>query len=112
VYENKLVIPDSLQRKVIELAYEGHKGVVKTKQLLRDKVWFPRINKQVEDICRQCIPCLACTPSNNQEPLLMTELPSTPWSRVSADFCGPFPTGEYLLFVIDDHSRYPVVEII
>ena len=42
----------------------------------------------------------------------MTELPCTPWSRVSADFCGPFPTGEYLLVVIDDHSRYPVVEII
>ncbi|XP_033729841.1 uncharacterized protein K02A2.6-like [Pecten maximus] len=27
------------------------------------------------------------------------------------DFCGPLPTGEYLLVVIDEYSRYPIVEI-
>lgn len=42
----------------------------------------------------------------------MTEIPDEPWSRVSADFCVPFPTGEYLSVVIDDYSRYPVVEIL
>lgn len=28
------------------------------------------------------------------------------------DFCGPFPTGEYLLVVMDDFSRFPEVEIL
>ena len=28
------------------------------------------------------------------------------------DFCGPFPTGEYLLVVIDAYSRFPEVDII
>ena len=28
------------------------------------------------------------------------------------DFCGPISTGEYLLVIIDEHSRYPVVEIV
>ena len=28
------------------------------------------------------------------------------------DFCGPLSTGEYLLVIIDEHSRYPVVEIV
>ena len=28
------------------------------------------------------------------------------------DFCGPFPTGEYLFVVIDAYSRFPEVEIV
>ena len=42
----------------------------------------------------------------------MTNLPKGPWQNVSVDFCGPFPSGDYLLVVIDDHSRYPEVEIL
>lgn len=26
------------------------------------------------------------------------------------DFCGPLPSGDYLMVLIDEHSRYPVVE--
>lgn len=56
--------------------------------------------------------CAARTPTKQHEPLQMTEIPDEPWSHVSAEFRGPFPTGEYLLVVIDEHSRYPVVEIL
>lgn len=28
------------------------------------------------------------------------------------DFCGPLPTGDYLMVLIDEFSRYPVVEIV
>ena len=42
----------------------------------------------------------------------MTPLPEGPWQNLSADFCGPLPSGEYLLVIIDDYSRYPVVEIV
>lgn len=101
LFENRLVIPEHLQKTVVELAHEGHQGIVKKKQLLGDKVWFPGINQLVEEICKKYIPCAASTPTKHES-----------WSRVSADFCGPFPTGEYLLVVIDDHSRYPVVEVL
>ena len=43
----KLVIPKSLEKTVVQLAHEGHIGVVKTKQLLREKVWFPGIDSVV-----------------------------------------------------------------
>ena len=42
----------------------------------------------------------------------MSELPSGPWKNLSADFCGPLETGDYLFVVIDEYSRYPVVEIV
>ena len=31
---------------------------------------------------------------------------------VHVDFCGPFPTGEYILVVIDAYSRFPEIEIV
>ena len=36
--ENRIVIPASLQKRAIALAREGHKGLVKSKSLLRGKV--------------------------------------------------------------------------
>ena len=42
----------------------------------------------------------------------MSELPPEQWHTVHLDFCGPFPTGEYLLVAIEAYSRFPEVEII
>ncbi|XP_065054716.1 uncharacterized protein K02A2.6-like [Rhopilema esculentum] len=42
----------------------------------------------------------------------MNELPPKPWHNVHIDFCGPFPTGEYILVVIDAYSRFPEVDIV
>ncbi len=42
----------------------------------------------------------------------MTTMPSKPWQVVHGDFCGPFPSGHYLLVLMDEHSRFPEVEII
>jgi transposase InsO family protein len=30
--------------------------------------------------------------------------------KISIDFCGPFPSGYYLMVFIDEYSRYSVVE--
>ena len=52
------------------------------------------------------------TNTNNQVPLSMSELPDGPWMNISMDFCGPIPSGEYLFVIVDEYSRFPVVEIV
>lgn len=108
---DKIVVPRSLQQKVIDIAHEGHQGLIKTKKLLREKVWFPYIDRSVESKVKSCLACAATTPVTITEPLNMTPLPKSPWSELSIDFGGPFPSGESILVVIDDYSRYPEVEI-
>jgi len=76
--QSRLVIPTALQRRVVELAHEGHQGIVKTKALLRTKVYFPGMDRLTEDLVKQCIACQANTQQNNYEPLQTTELPSGP----------------------------------
>ena len=42
---SQIVVPMQLREKAVSIAHEGHQGIVKTKQLLREKVWFPGIDK-------------------------------------------------------------------
>jgi hypothetical protein len=52
LHDNRIVTPKDLQMRVIDLANEGHQGIVRTKQLLREKVYFPGIDKLVEKTCK------------------------------------------------------------
>ena len=108
---HKLVIPKDLIKRVLDLAHEGHLGMVKTKQLIRSKVWFPKIDSLVEEKIRKCLACQACEKTSHKIiPLMMSEMPEAPWENLSVDFYGPIaPTNEYLIVIQDDYSRFPVV---
>lgn len=110
---NRIVIPFTLRSKAVDLAHGGHQGIVKTKQLIRDKVWFPGIDNLTEEKVKSCLSCQAAsTKSPPIEPLRMTSLPSGPWREVAVDFAGPFPSGDYIMVVTDEFSRFPEVEIL
>jgi len=67
---NRIVIQSNLKSKAVDLAHGGHQGLVKTKQLIRDKVWFPGINKLAEEKVKNCRSCQAASPkSPPREPL-------------------------------------------
>ena len=55
---------------------------------------------------------LAVGRANPPEPIATTMMPSHPWTVLHIDFYGPLPSSEYLLVVIDRHSRFPEVEIV
>ena len=108
----RICIPKSLQKRVIDIAHEGHQGMTRTKSLLREKVWFPKMHEAVEAKISQCIPCTATFDPKQREPLVMSKLPDYPWQQVSMDFYGPLPTGHSLLVTRDDYSRYPEVDVV
>ena len=56
---DRIVIPPSFREKIVKIAHEGHLGIVKTKMLLRSKVWIPEMDKLVE---KEIQGCLACQP--------------------------------------------------
>ena len=109
---NRIVIPKALRKQTLALAHEGHQGIVKTKQLIREKVWFPNIDREVEVLLSSCLACQANGPNTKPDPLTMSSLPPEPWHTVHIDFCGPFPSGEYRFVVIDAYSRFSEVDIV
>ena len=110
---NRTVLPKSLRQRAVNIAHEGHQDVTKTKAFLRSKVWFPRMDGVVEEAVKNCASCQALAPAfRSIEPYKMSELPSGPWENISIDFCGPLPSGNYLFVMVDEYSRYPIVEIV
>ena len=65
----RIVMPGSLRKQTLQLAHEGYQGIVKTKQLLREKVWWPEIDKQIEEFIGHCLSCQAQAPSARTEPV-------------------------------------------
>ncbi|CAB4044826.1 PREDICTED: uncharacterized protein K02A2.6-like [Paramuricea clavata] len=68
----------------------------------------------VQERIKNCIPCQAATQGTmaKPEPLKITPLAKAPWNEIAIDFVGPFPSGETLLVVIDEFSRFPENEIL
>ena len=110
---DKVVMPSALREQAVALAHEGHQGMARTKGLIRSKVWFPRINEMVESRVNRCHACQTVTKRKQRlEPLQMSDLPAGPRQHYSLDFMGPLPSGDYLLVMVDEYSRFPIVEII
>ena len=107
---NQIVKPSSLQQYIMALAHIGHQGIVKTKALLRSKVWFAGITNKIEHMIHQCHECQLNQGKPQFEPLQPSPFPIGPWLELSGDFFGPMKDGSHWLVITDDYSRYPVVK--
>lgn len=107
----RVVVPTSLQERTLELAHLTHFGESGMKGLLRSKVWWPDIDRNIKNYVKGCRECLLNSLPNRPEPLKRRELPQAPWIDLATDYLGPFPTGEYLLIVVDYYSRYQEIEL-
>ena len=111
--EQRLVLPASLQKKVVKLGHNlGHLSKTKTKQLLRDEYGFPLMNSVIDAAINQCYECQVATEEKREEPIKVTNILSHPWDTVSIDHGGPYPDSHYNLVLIDKRTRYPVVEAV
>lgn len=87
--------------------------MAKTKAYLRPKVWFPGMDAVVENSVKNCASCQLLAPEPRaMEPLKMSELPGSALENLSMDFCGPLPSEKYLFVIIDEYTRYPIVEVV
>ena len=77
----RIVIPNILRKRVLELAHEGHQGVVKMKERLRSKVWWPGVDKDAERKCRECYGCQLVTKETVPPPVKTTRMPERPSGR-------------------------------
>ena len=109
---DKILIPGCCVNDVLTAAHEGHQGIVKTKQLLRSRIWFPGIDKQVEDMISKCLPCQVSIPEKRSEPLKIMDMPDGPWQHLASDLHGPTQSGDYVLVVMDEYSRFAEVEFV
>lgn len=108
----RIVLPECLRDQALELAHEGHPGMSVMKRRLREKVWWPKIDDQVENFVKKCKSCTLVSAPSPPKPLSRRNLPSAPWEHLAIDHMGPLPSKHYLLVNVDYYSRYKEVEIV
>lgn len=53
----RVVIPSKLCSKMLDTLHKRHLGTVKIKNLARSYMWWPGIDKQIEDLAKACPGC-------------------------------------------------------
>ena len=104
----RVVIPTCLQRDTLQLLHMGHFGMQRMKQLARSAVYWPRIDKDIEETCRQCTDCAENQRNPPKYPVHPWMLPEKPWSRLHIDHAVGFKGSNWLVLV-DAYSKYPCI---
>ncbi|XP_055918725.1 uncharacterized protein K02A2.6-like [Eupeodes corollae] len=103
----RVVVPRSLQPKVLSLLHEGHWGETRMKQLSRRYCWWPGIDEMIHHTVNECN---ACQLNASQPTKHYTSWPTTEhsWERIHIDYAGPFEKFMWLI-IVDSFSKFPFV---
>ena len=106
---HRMVLPQTLRSRAIMLAHASHMGMTRTKQYIRSKLWWPGLDDDIEGAVKSCGICQAVSPDGAErlEPLRLTPFPAKPFSTVNIDLFGPLASGETILGVVDEYSKWP-----
>lgn len=105
--ENRIIIPKELQHEMLEKIHETHLGMVKSKQLAREYIFWPGIDKQIEDKITKCQICQQFRKLQHAEPLISHEIPDIPFYKVGIDFLQV--KEQVFLLIIDYYSKFPEI---
>ena len=77
-----VVIPTKLRHRVLEELHRGRPGVVRMKALACSHVWWPELDRDVEDQVKACFSCQTVKHSPAKATLHPWASPTAPWERI------------------------------
>ena len=104
----RVVIPQKLQRKVLEELHRDHPGIVRMKSLARSYCWWSHMDRDIEALVQACQPSQSIKNVPSASPLHPWLWPSKPWVRIHVDFASPFQKRMFML-IVDAHSKWPEI---
>ena len=108
LWGTRVIVPKRLRESVLQELHRDHPGIVRMKSFGRSYVWWPGLDKDLEEIAMSCQPCQTAKQAPPTIPLHPWIWPAQPWQRVHIDYAGPFQ-GKYYFLVVDAHSKWPEI---
>ena len=105
---DRVIVPSTLRRLVLQDLHSGHFGMDKMKSLSRLYCWWPGINNDIATFVKNCDKC-AHKDFHRPANLKPWPIPYEVWQRVHMDYCGPFLGKYYTLVLVDSYSKWPEV---
>ncbi|XP_016380280.1 uncharacterized protein K02A2.6-like [Sinocyclocheilus rhinocerous] len=105
-----VVIPGLARRDVLALQHGAHPGIVHMKGFVRSYVWWPGMDRDIEETVKACGTCLMSRHASAKAKVHPWEWTTKRWSQLHIDFAGPFQ-GKIFLIVVDAHSKWLEVSL-
>uniref|UniRef100_A0A8C2FFT4 Gypsy retrotransposon integrase-like protein 1 n=2 Tax=Cyprinus carpio TaxID=7962 RepID=A0A8C2FFT4_CYPCA len=105
LWGSRVVVPPPGRARVLQEVHIAHPGVSRMKSLARAYVWWPNMDRDIEDKVQHCKECQENQKMPPPVPLQPWEWPSRPWSRLHVDFAGPF-MGRMFLVMVDACTKW------
>ena len=106
----RVLIPEKLRKKLLRELHTDHPGATRMKAIVRSYMWWPGLDRDLEDLAKACVECKSTKKAPPTAPLQPWSWPSRPWQRVHLDFAGPFQ-GAMFLIAVDAYSKWPEVRV-
>ena len=103
MYRDRIVIPASLREDILGKLHGGHQGIVKTRALARDAVWWPGLSSEIKTLIEDCRTCVK-ERNPAPEPLKPTPVQDRQWQKLGSDLMDW--KGENCLLVVDYFSKF------
>lgn len=103
-YGDRVFIPPKYRQGILRLLHEGHMGIVKCKQLARKSVWWPNLDKEVEEFIQSCSLCQRFASGRTRSELVSWPKTSFPFERIHIDHF--FIANQNFLVIVDDFSKW------
>ncbi|XP_053691513.1 uncharacterized protein K02A2.6-like [Sabethes cyaneus] len=84
LYSERVVIPPSFRKRVLQQLHKGHPGIERMRSVARQHVYWPNIDDDV------------------------AKLVAKPWQRLHLDYAGPLD-GNFFLILVDSYTKWPEV---
>ena len=101
----RVLIPAPGRAGILQELHMNHPGMSCMKAIPRSYVYWPGIDKDIERLVSDCATCQEHRNVHPSTELHPWEWPDKPWSRLHADFAGPF-LGHMFLILVDAHSKW------
>ena len=105
MWSSMVVIPGSLRAVLLNDIHAEHLGMVETKQLALRYLWWPKLDKDIEETVKLCSACQESAKSPPSSQPASWSWPGGPWKRLHLDFAGPYQ-GKMFLVIVDAYSKF------
>ncbi|XP_054259689.1 uncharacterized protein K02A2.6-like [Macrosteles quadrilineatus] len=106
LWDSRVVVPEKLRSAVIQLLHDQHPGINRMKMLARSFVWWPGIDKTIEETVLSCHVCQCTRNAVAKVPLCQWPRASSRWQRIHVDYAEDPLTRQQMLIVVDSFSKW------
>lgn len=101
----KIILRKSLCSQAMKITHIGHSGVMTMKRMLRERVWWSRIDEDVNEFARNRLWCSMLAENNSSEPMEWTELPQKSLDFIAIDFYLTKELNSTISIITDYYTR-------